>query len=581
MSDEKKDDIRTVNDQKYQRLKRWSESKPRLALMGEFSAGKSTLLNFLIEEDLLPTRATATELPPVWFSYGTEGSHWVGADGEKNPISTDELSKVPPTARYVRIYVEAEILEHCDVIDTPGISDPNLAVETWRVAAGYANMVLWCTSATQAWRQTERSAWLSLPERLRKHSLLVVTRADKLQTEKDRDKVARRMEREAAEFFAGSVFMSTPNAVQAKAELASGNETSLWEESGAGPLLDHLASRLEGIYEDKAALFQRYENSEQSEDDQEDEAPAEQVVPEQTEELVVDADASADESVTELSDDTTAADSASEPETVTEAEAEVDPQEAAVDEGVEQSSEMVAEEPASEELAQAEEISEAEIEEVTQPEDVAEAQEEVTALEDVALASALQTTPDVDKADEGDESTVTASEDIASETTPEVVEDVVAVEDDAEATDLQDLEASAEAEALDVTEDVVEETSSEAKATDVSNTEESTPNADTDAQDEHVQEEPSAPVAEDAAAKAEVIPAQVQLWRQIASRFPDAPSNDQIVSMIDELLNEMFGEASETTAETLGQGASSPSETKGSEPDSSKDTAQTGWRRLA
>ena len=33
---------------------------PRIALMGEFSAGKSTLLNLLIERDLIPTRATAT-----------------------------------------------------------------------------------------------------------------------------------------------------------------------------------------------------------------------------------------------------------------------------------------------------------------------------------------------------------------------------------------------------------------------------------------------------------------------------------------------------------------------------------------
>lgn len=253
-----KNDARSVSLSKYKRLEDWSQRKPRLALMGEFSAGKSTLLNFLIEEEVLPTRATATELPPVWFSYGNSGSYWVGEDGDRNQITVNQLSDVPPSARYVRLFVEAEILEHCDVIDTPGISDPNLAVETWRVAAGYANMVMWCTSATQAWRQTERSAWLSLPERLRKHSILVVTRSDKLLTEQDRDKVARRMAREAEEYFAGTVFMSTPNAVQAKAELASGQETPLWNASGAGPLLDMLASRLEGIYEDKAALFSRY-----------------------------------------------------------------------------------------------------------------------------------------------------------------------------------------------------------------------------------------------------------------------------------------------------------------------------------
>lgn len=241
-----------VSPEHTERMRAWAQRKPRVALMGEFSAGKSTLLNFLIEENVIPTRATATEVPPVWFSYGDSGTFWVDAEGDSHPIKNDQIGEVPMSARYVRVFSKAEILEHCDIVDTPGISDPNLAVESWRFAAGVANLVLWCSSATQAWRETERSAWLSLPERLRKHSLLIVTRADKLVAEGDRDKVQRRLARETTGLFRDRVFMATPDAVKAKAELAGGDSSPLWESSGAAALLDRLAERFEAIYAERA-----------------------------------------------------------------------------------------------------------------------------------------------------------------------------------------------------------------------------------------------------------------------------------------------------------------------------------------
>ncbi len=253
-----KSDIRRVSPDHYARLRLWSRRKPCVALMGEFSGGKSTLMNFLIEGNLLPTQVTATELPPIWFSNGTEGSYFVDQQGHVNPIHARDLNQLPMTAKFARVFVRAEILEACDVIDTPGISDPNMLSESWRVAAGFANMVLWCTTATQAWRESERSTWASLPERLRRHSLLMVTRSDKLLTETDRDKVLRRLQRETEGLFAKTVFLSTPDATRAKAELEAGAESPLWQESGAAALLDSMAERFEAIAAERIARFARY-----------------------------------------------------------------------------------------------------------------------------------------------------------------------------------------------------------------------------------------------------------------------------------------------------------------------------------
>lgn len=251
-------DMRQVSPALYARLKRWTARKPCVALMGEFSAGKSTLLNFLIEAEILPTRVTATELPPIWCSYGKTGSHWIDQEWNRHPLNVRDIFKVPVDARYARIFVEAEILESCDVIDTPGISDPNLASESWRLAAGLANMVLWCTTATQAWRETERGTWLSLPERLRRHSILVVTRADKLAGRADCDKVEKRLIREAGGLFSKITFLATMDATRAKLEMEAGAETGLWAESGAEALLDAMANEFEAIGERKHKMFARY-----------------------------------------------------------------------------------------------------------------------------------------------------------------------------------------------------------------------------------------------------------------------------------------------------------------------------------
>ena len=55
--------------------------KPRIAIMGEFSSGKSTLCNVLMGARPLLEKVTATQLPPVWLSYGPDDAYTMGLDG--------------------------------------------------------------------------------------------------------------------------------------------------------------------------------------------------------------------------------------------------------------------------------------------------------------------------------------------------------------------------------------------------------------------------------------------------------------------------------------------------------------------
>lgn len=176
--------------------------RARVVVLGEFSAGKSTLINLLTGARSLRTQITATQMPPVWMSYGTDAPYRVDLEGNSHPVdpSDPDSISVDDTA-YVRSFVEAPALELCDFIDTPGNSDPNISAEAWERVAKLADVAIWCSSSTQAWRQSELSAWREVPEHVRARSILLLTRSDKITNEADREKIMRRVNREAGDLF--------------------------------------------------------------------------------------------------------------------------------------------------------------------------------------------------------------------------------------------------------------------------------------------------------------------------------------------------------------------------------------------
>ena len=117
--------------------------KPRIAIMGEFSAGKSTLTNLLIGSEPLPVRVTATQLPPVWISYGDAEPYREDMQGNSHPVDLKDLASIAiEETSLIRISLKSDILELCDLIDMPGISDPNMSSEVWERVIGQADGVL-------------------------------------------------------------------------------------------------------------------------------------------------------------------------------------------------------------------------------------------------------------------------------------------------------------------------------------------------------------------------------------------------------------------------------------------------------
>ncbi len=213
-----------------------AEKRPRVALMGEFSAGKSTLSNLLVGKSALPVNVTATQLPPVWMSYGDADPYRVGLDGTETAVEPDFSDVSVRDTRCVRVFLPSKFLMNCDLIDMPGISDPNMAAEVWQRVIGEADIVIWCSHATQAWRQSEAAVWGTMPPELYDKSLLLLTRMDRILSDRDRVRVVKRVQSETEGLFRKVIPASLTQAMEAE------GDTEVWASSGADELLNSLLS---------------------------------------------------------------------------------------------------------------------------------------------------------------------------------------------------------------------------------------------------------------------------------------------------------------------------------------------------
>ncbi|AXX96731.1 dynamin family protein [Profundibacter amoris] len=227
----------------------------RFIVAGEFSAGKSTLTNLLVGKNLIPTSVLASELPPLLFRYGATTQIAAGWWDQKKlmpvkDVDFDAAVKMDPD--FILVTTPNPFLKDINIFDSPGTSDPLSNDSKMQHLVKSSEATIWCTNAVQAWRESERYTWSSLPAINRKNSILAVTHTDLPAVKRGIDRVMARVQKEAGEFFKTIVPVAAPKASKAAPDGVV-QDKEAWAAHGGEAIFTAIREIAEPIREKKLA----------------------------------------------------------------------------------------------------------------------------------------------------------------------------------------------------------------------------------------------------------------------------------------------------------------------------------------
>jgi tRNA U34 5-carboxymethylaminomethyl modifying GTPase MnmE/TrmE len=219
----------------------------RVAIVGEFNSGKSSLANLLARIESLPTAIVSSTCIPTLLHHARKPEVWaIHLDGRREPLRADRPVSEQSIFR-LEVGLPSPRLHAAQILDLPGLSDPRYDESLADLALHNVDAALWCTVSTQAWKESERKAWEQLPARLRRRGLLVITHCDLLRSTTDRDKLLGRLRNETGASFSGIVLVSATQALATMRGEHEGSTAAIWETSGADALDRLLGELLQSV----------------------------------------------------------------------------------------------------------------------------------------------------------------------------------------------------------------------------------------------------------------------------------------------------------------------------------------------
>jgi GTP-binding protein EngB required for normal cell division len=161
----------------------------RLAIVGEFNAGKSTFINALMGADVAPTGVLPTTATLHHLRWAPDPFARVAfVPPHDPPERIVPIADLRATLRgldaaaldRVEILMPLELLVRVEILDTPGFNAPDPRHTQVALSAfEKADAVVWLLDATQAMKQSERAV-LEEAERARLPVQILVNKADRL-----------------------------------------------------------------------------------------------------------------------------------------------------------------------------------------------------------------------------------------------------------------------------------------------------------------------------------------------------------------------------------------------------------------
>lgn len=211
----------------------------RVSVLGMPGSGKSQLVNMFLGEPVVPSDAS---LPTTEYAWGDEPRMVVtGAEGSVIKVHGADVSTLAgQNAAFLRIELPIDILRRINLLEvvTDGTDEELSSGVDWVVRR--TDIALWCTQEFDA---NEQRVWSRVPDSLKDHAFLVLSKADILSADKVLRKRVAALESVVAEEFHSLFAVATLQALRAYKDGAV--DEQLFHASGGGALTSEILRHAE------------------------------------------------------------------------------------------------------------------------------------------------------------------------------------------------------------------------------------------------------------------------------------------------------------------------------------------------
>lgn len=151
------------------------------------------------------------------------------------------------------VAIDLPFLKRVELFDTPGTSDPTRELDQIVGIAEEVDFIMWCTNATQAWRQSERAMWEDLPAHAHVNSLLIVTHVDLPKVKSSLPRLMKRMHKEASDMFRQILPVDLLSAIKSRFDASLVNDPINWMESGGEACIAAISEIVDQVKLDQIA----------------------------------------------------------------------------------------------------------------------------------------------------------------------------------------------------------------------------------------------------------------------------------------------------------------------------------------
>ena len=211
----------------------------RVSVLGLPQSGKSELINMFVGRRLLPKDV---QLPTTELVWGEQEAMTVThVDGTIDRVDGIHLAELSGgSAAFLRLELPVAILERINLLEvvTNGAAEEIESAIDWAVRR--TDIALWCS---QAFDKEEQSVWSRVPDSLKDHAFLVLTKADVLSAAKLLSTRVAELESVVAEEFHSLFAVATLQAVRAYRD--GQVDEALFHASGGGALSSEILRHAE------------------------------------------------------------------------------------------------------------------------------------------------------------------------------------------------------------------------------------------------------------------------------------------------------------------------------------------------